>query len=579
MRGHALTRALAAAALAGAAVLAGCSIHSRVKSAAGRAGAANGPSVCVILFDGLSTEVFERLLAAGALPTLKAEVVDRGLSFDTAVASVPSETYPNLAAMLTGLFPGHHGIPANIWLDRRLRIRESHTNIFRTYSTGDYLAGEARTIYERLPADTVAVTTPMARGATVHAKNLVALIASYARYDWPFLDRKTLDDVGDAYAGAAAAGRLPSVVWGHLLGPDEVAHADGPESEEFRTTLSSIDKSFARLVRRLKRRHIYDRILFVLIADHGNKSYTHFVDADELVNRVLVAHPAAADCATGDCVLVSARTETGKPPKIYDVGDALIAVGAYRGAMIWLPANRPPDEVPSAFTASHKKRRPKRAKQPSVPLAIPARSEFAAALARTPEMQLVITRGAAVGRAEVYGPRGRAEIIREHGGDEPSRYSYRVLEGTDPLGYAPVPAIQSMFGGFFGADAWLKATAATEYPDLVVQMPEFFDSPRAPDVFISPRPGYGFRSGKAAGHGALSRSETVVPLVFAGPGVPHERRAVARTVDLAPTLLRYLGVPFDPEDMDGNDLGIAPGVSVPLAPVTTDPPADDEGDE
>jgi arylsulfatase A-like enzyme len=47
-----------------------------------------------------------------------------------------------------------------------------------------------------------------------------------------------------------------------------------------------------------------------------------------------------------------------------------------------------------------------------------------------------------------------------------------------------------------------------------------------------------------------------VPLVFAGPGVAPGRRRVARTVDLAPTLLRYLGVPFDPATMDGDDLAI-----------------------
>ena len=119
------------------------------------------------------------------------------------------------------------------------------------------------------------------------------------------------------------------------------------------------------------------------------------------------------------------------------------------------------------------------------------------------------------------------------------------------------------------ADEWLEATAETEYPDLVVQLPEFFDSPRSPDVFVSPADGYGFTSGNAAGHGSLSRSETVVPFLFAGPGVPPGRLHAARTVDLAPTLLAYLGVPYDPDEMDGDDLEIAPaGVPAmkPLAP-------------
>jgi hypothetical protein len=134
-----------------------------------------------------------------------------------------------------------------------------------------------------------------------------------------------------------------------------------------------------------------------------------------------------------------------------------------------------------------------------------------------------------------------------------------------------------MTGDGFGADEWLLATAATPYPDLVVQLPEFFDSPRAPDVYLSPREGVGFRSGMAAGHGGLLRIEMVVPLVFAGPGVEPGRRPVARTVDLAPTILGWLGVPFDPDTMDGEDLRIA---SEPLpAPPPLPPPNPDDGDD
>jgi hypothetical protein len=528
-----------------------------VETAVGATVGRSDLSVCVLFFDGLSKETFDHLLAEGALPNLKSEIVDRALVVDNAIASVPSETYPNLAAMLTGLLPGHHGIPANVWLDRRLRVREAHTNIFRVYSASDFLMPQARTLYERLPAPTVAVTTPIARGATVHVKNTIAVMAAYARYDWPFLDRKTLDDVGDAYSGAASRGHLPPLVWGHFLGPDEVAHAEVPASPDFHATLASIDKAFGRLVRRLRRAKIEDRILFVLVGDHGNRSYHTFVDAGELVNRVLRANPTEADCTKGDCVLVpSPRKE-----RTYDVGDAMIAVGAYRGAMIWLPAERPPEEVPGAFRT----RKQKRPQGPPAPrLRMPPVSAFAATLARAPEVRLVVTRGSEAGHVVVYGPGGRSEIVRENGGDAQPLYRYRVLEGEDPLGYAADPMVRELVGSAREADDWLDATAAGPYPDLAVQLPEFFDSPRAPDVLVSPAEGYGFTSGKAAGHGSLSRSETVVPFLFAGPGVEPGHRHAARTVDLAPTLLTYLGIPFQEEEMDGEDLEIAPGGAPPM---------------
>jgi hypothetical protein len=202
---------------------------------------------------------------------------------------------------------------------------------------------------------------------------------------------------------------------------------------------------------------------------------------------------------------------------------------------------------------------------------MPPVSAFAATLARAPEVRLVVTRGPAPGRVVVYGPAGRSEIERVDGDDAPPRYAYRVLEGQDPLGYSADPAVQALLAAPREADDWLDATAAGPFPDLVVQLPEFFDSPRAPDVFVSPAEGFGFTSGKAAGHGSLSRSETVVPLLFAGPGVAPGHRRAARTVDLAPTILSYLGVPYDAEEMDGEDLEIAPAGAPALAPLPPSP--------
>jgi arylsulfatase A-like enzyme len=553
-----------AAALAAALAASACSIHQRARTAASLVDSPVGRSVCILFFDGLSRSEFDHLLNEGALPNLKREIVDRGLSFDTAVASIPSETYPNLGAMLTGLYPGHHGIPANIWLDRRLRLSETHTNIFRIHSAADFLAPDAKTLYERLPADSVVVTSPMGKGAAVWAKNTFSIVASYLTWNWESLDRKTLDDAGDAYAGALQAGRLPSIVFAHLLGPDEVAHADGPESPAFRSVMVNIDHSFGRLVRRLRRERVLDRILFVLVADHGNETYGTTADAAELVHRALISHPTEADCAGANCVLVPAD---GKRRKSYDVGDAQIAVGAYRGVMIWLPASRLPENVPGAFSAKPRKKPKRRRGAPLPPkITMPAASAFAAALARAPEVALVVTRGTEGGHVLVYGPKGRSEIVREEGEGEPPLYSYRVLAGEDPLGYAARPALAAFVTGEpFDADEWLAATSATAYPDLVVQLPEFFDSPRAPDVYLSPREGVGFRSGKAAGHGGLLRLEMVVPLVFAGPGVEPGHRPAARTVDLAPTILGWLGVPFNADEMDGVDLRIA-AEPLPLAP-------------
>jgi arylsulfatase A-like enzyme len=529
-------------------------------------------SICLLMCDGLSDEALNALLAEGHLPTIKSLIMDRGLRVQTAVASLPSETYPNVATMMTGLLPGHNGIAANIWVDRSLRRTERHTNLFRIYSTGDFLATGVRTIFERLPGPTIAITTPVFKGATEVSKNTPAVVASYFRNDWAFLDRKTLEDAGDAYRRNLDEGRIPSLVWAHILGPDEVAHYDGPDSQEFADLANSLDRSFARLVRRLNRWKILDRVLFVLVGDHGNESYTRALDSDELVFRVLYSHPTEAYCLDGGCYVIPF---TKSKKRAFDIGDTKIAVGAYRGLMIWLPGERPQDPLPVAFKKGRRKKR--KAIRPIAPP--PPRSEFAAALSRLPEIALVISRAPIPGNVEIYGPNGRGLVQRDDSGDE-ARYLYLVTEGQDPLGYTSRTESANLIGRPSLASEWLIASRDTEYPDLVVQLAEYFDSPRAPDVYITPVAGVGFRAARASGHGALLRKEMVVPLVFAGPGVFPGKRLVARTADLAPTLLSYFGIPYDETEMDGEDLKIVspvpPGGRRPSLPAIPVPDGEDE---
>ncbi|MCC6133716.1 MAG: alkaline phosphatase family protein [Acidobacteria bacterium] len=531
-------------------------------------------SVCVLMCDGLSDEALDQLLAEGQIPTIKSLIVDRGLRVKTAVSSLPSETYPNVSTMMSGLLPGHNGIAANVWVDRSLRRTERHTNLLRIYSTGDFLAGNVKTIFERLPAPTVAITTPVFRGATDLSKNTPAVIASYFRNDWAFLDRKTLEDAGDAYRRHLDEGTIPSLVWAHILGPDEVAHYDGPASREFADLAHSLDRSFARLVRRLNRWKLLDRILFVLVGDHGNEPYTKALVADELVFRVLYAHPTEAYCLDGGCYVVP--YSKAKKKKAFDIGETKIAVGAYRGIMIWLPGERPEDPLPVAFKKGRRKKR--KAIRPIAPA--PPRSEFASALSRLPEIQLVISRAPIPGTVEIYGPNGRSIIQREDADDE-ARYLYLVVDGQDPLGYTSRAESASLIGRPSTATEWLIATRETDYPDIVVQLAEYFDSPRAPDVYLTPKSGIGFRANRLSGHGALLRREMVVPMLFAGPGVLPGRRLVARTADLMPTILSYFGVPYDESELDGEDLAILSPVPPggPFPPLPAVPEPDGEEDE
>ena len=80
------------------------------------------------------------------------------------------------------------------------------------------------------------------------------------------------------------------------------------------------------------------------------------------------------------------------------------------------------------------------------------------------------------------------------------------------------------------------------HPFAFERIAQLFDSPRAPDLMVSPKAyTYGIQPGQ---HGALDVVQSRAPLIFSGPGVKRGRHRIAsRHVDIAPTVAHVMGFP------------------------------------
>jgi phosphonoacetate hydrolase len=89
--------------------------------------------------------------------------------------------------------------------------------------------------------------------------------------------------------------------------------------------------------------------------------------------------------------------------------------------------------------------------------------------------------------------------------------------------------------------AFLEPHTVT-HPFAYERIAQLFDSPRAPDLMVSPKAyTYGIQPGQ---HGALDVVQSRAPLIFSGPGVKRGRHKIAsRHVDIAPTIARAMGFP------------------------------------
>jgi phosphonoacetate hydrolase len=156
------------------------------------------------------------------------------------------------------------------------------------------------------------------------------------------------------------------------------------------------------------------------------------------------------------------------------------------------------------------------------------------------------------GAYEVWARRGMIRFKRYL--DENGKLHFEVIEqvGENPIANQDPFAVStieeelsaSAASGHSAMDsnrAFLEPHTLT-HPYAYERIAQLFDSPRAPDIMVSPKAyTYGTQPGQ---HGALDVVQSRAPLIFSGPGLKRwVHRMAARHVDIAPSIAYAMGFP------------------------------------
>ena len=122
---------------------------------------ARPPRSAVIFFpDGMDLTRFNAMVAAGELPNIQKRFVEGGVRV-RAVTGLPSITYPNCTSMITGVYPGHHGIMGNFWFKRRT-LETRYYMTFESYRTvNDHFTAPRSTTSCTTSSRSTSRTTPV----------------------------------------------------------------------------------------------------------------------------------------------------------------------------------------------------------------------------------------------------------------------------------------------------------------------------------------------------------------------------------------------------------------------------------
>ncbi|MBN2581442.1 MAG: alkaline phosphatase family protein [Planctomycetes bacterium] len=497
-----------------------------------------------ILFfvDGVNPFIFQEMLDAGQLPAIKKYFVDRGLYAPRAVVNIPSVTLANETSVVTAQYPGHHGITGINWFDRNQLIWRDYEEIRqKNYLDRDH---QAATIFEQFPdRTTISIFLQAHRGATHFFENWTSAGPPFFFKWYDFVDRLTLFRFKQVIETVEVRREFPAFTVAYLLAPDFRAYQHGVKSDRYREALLHTDKQIGRVLGDVEHAGLLDKLTIALISDHSLSEVTQHFPIHKFLQKQ-VGLDISSDHSS------KRMWEADKFQRRRDYFEKFSTVLYGSGDRYWALCLRKPRRDGSGEVGFEAW--PVRPDASDL-AAYPTPDGSVNLIAALVEQEAVDAVAYAMSPDVVRLVRKEGEVEFSQSGGRGAGVSYRLVSGTDPLGWnGHVPA-EMLDGSPHSPRQWLAATVDTQFPGLPAQIVAYFRAHRAGDLVAFAAPGWDFRTQNRAGHGGLRPGEMLVPMMLAGPGVPHGMVDVAQTVDMMPTLLHLLGRPI-PSGLDGSVL-------------------------
>ena len=205
------------------------------------------PTVILISLDGWRWDYVQKYPA----PTLT-RLMKQGVS-GVLIPSFPSKTFPNHYTIVTGLYPGHHGIVANS--DQGPGDGPAADDVEPEGSAGSDVVGRRA----NLGHDSKSGTT---RGPLFWPGSEAPIMGQPARYWEPFDDRVGAEQ--ESRPGYCEwldlpAAQRPTFLTLYFSDIDSAGHDFGPDSRAVADAARRVDRYLNRLMRGLTRRRLQDR--------------------------------------------------------------------------------------------------------------------------------------------------------------------------------------------------------------------------------------------------------------------------------------------------------------------------------
>lgn len=178
--------------------------------------------------------------------------------------SFPSKTFPNHYTLATGLYPDHHGIVANSFLDRTTG---------EVYSLGDNKSRSNPKYYGGEPIWLTAKRQGVTTATVYWVGSDVAINGDHANYWHDYLKKPllTFSERKDEVVRLLSlpADKRPHLVMCYFEEPDHSGHSFGPQSKPTRKSVESLDSLLQVMWTAIRQLPIGDKVNLIITGDHG----------------------------------------------------------------------------------------------------------------------------------------------------------------------------------------------------------------------------------------------------------------------------------------------------------------------
>lgn len=243
------------------------------------------PYVILISFDGFRADYAERF----NLPNFK-KFIKEGAASDGLIPSFPSKTFPNHYTLVTGLYPGNHGLVDNSFFDPArkkpygMRIREAVTDPY-------YYGGVP--LWRLAKEQGVRSASYFWVGSELKAEELHP--DYYYDYDQSVPFDKRVDQV-ITWLGLPEKER-PHIITLYFSSPDYEAHRYGPWAEETKQKVLSMDSLLGNLMQRVDSTKLPVNV--VIVSDHGMSELTEVPETYIFLDEIVTTREGSVTVSNG----------------------------------------------------------------------------------------------------------------------------------------------------------------------------------------------------------------------------------------------------------------------------------------